>query len=55
MLNAIVGPRMFMQIRTYIDVTEEMKIKLAKYYNGRYYTLSILLTIHDKWHLRYHK
>lgn len=30
MLNAIVGLRMFMQIRTYIDVTKEMKTKLVK-------------------------
>lgn len=30
MLNAIVGLRMFMQIRTYIDATKEMKTKLVK-------------------------
>lgn len=48
MLNDIVGLRMFVQIRTYIDATKEMKVKLAKYCNSRYYTLSILLTIHDK-------
>lgn len=30
MLNAIVGLRMFMQIRTYIDATKGMKTKLVK-------------------------